>query len=76
MKSGIERLIGNVLYAYGLLWLWLFRMTPAKWIVQGCCGGRNDIRGKWGRYVTSQLGWTRNWRYETRLIKRNKEVAA
>jgi len=69
----VQRLVGRLLYAYGLLWLWPFRLTPSRWICDGCSGW-NTMRGRWGAFVTSQFGWVRNWRYET-LVLPNDEVS-
>ena len=60
----LDRLVGRLLYAYGMVWYWPFKLTPSKWICWGC-NGWDTLRGKWGAFVTSQFGWVRNWRYET-----------
>lgn len=64
-----NRAIGRVLYAYGMLWLWPFRLTPAKWIVIGCNYEAPGLRYRWGEFVTSQFGWVRNMRYEMFVMK-------
>ena len=39
-----------------LFWRTTFRLTPAKWICEGCCNEQTNLRGKFGAWVTEQFG--------------------
>ena len=67
-----NKITGRLLYAYGMLWAWPFRLTPARWVCAGCSGW-GTLRGRWGAFVACQYGWVRNGRYETMCSPMNDE---
>jgi len=42
-----NKITGRLLYAYGMLWAWPFRLTPARLVCAGCSGW-GTLRGRWG----------------------------
>ena len=57
-----DKIIGQLLYYYGMLWYW-----PFDWVVGRWYWDRGWTRHQIAKYIAGQFMWVRNWRYEMNM---------